>query len=161
QGVLLLHYLIGIAWTTTIGARPVPLFVFAVLLLAFRLVASELLLLHGAALVTGAVVWWIAYPAEVGPVLLGALPLHFFCGWLGYRATRRSRATFLARWQSRVGRAREQVRVAEELALAREVQLSMLPATMPDLPWVDVAATTLPATEVGGDYYDFFGSDGT
>src|SRR4029078_4698085 len=66
---------------------------------------------------------------------------------------------FRERWQARVGRAREQVRVAEELQLAREAQLSMLPACMPDLSWADVGAVTLPATEVGGDYYDFFTAD--
>jgi sigma-B regulation protein RsbU (phosphoserine phosphatase) len=56
---------------------------------------------------------------------------------------------------------RERTRVREELALARDVQLSMLPEAVPALPWLDVAAACLPAAEVGGDYYDFFpGRDG-
>jgi sigma-B regulation protein RsbU (phosphoserine phosphatase) len=32
----------------------------------------------------------------------------------------------------------------------------MLPREPPRIPWLDVATATLPATEVGGDYYDFF-----
>jgi len=36
----------------------------------------------------------------------------------------------------------------------------MLPEAAPALDWIDIAATSLPATEVGGDYYDFFLLDG-
>ncbi|HEV8631566.1 MAG TPA: SpoIIE family protein phosphatase, partial [Thermoanaerobaculia bacterium] len=78
------------------------------------------------------------------------------CAALGTLLTRRAKARFLADWRERQRTRREQARVREELALAREVQLSMLPAGVPDLPWLDVAAACLPASEVGGDYYDFF-----
>ena len=43
-----------------------------------------------------------------------------------------------------------------ELEDAREVQLSMLPEGIPDLDWVDLASLSLPASEVGGDYFDYF-----
>ncbi|MGH9900907.1 MAG: SpoIIE family protein phosphatase, partial [Pyrinomonadaceae bacterium] len=56
----------------------------------------------------------------------------------------------------------ENERRAKELEEARQLQLSMLPAKLPDLPHVEVAAYMKPATEVGGDYYDFHVSlDGT
>jgi serine phosphatase RsbU (regulator of sigma subunit) len=55
----------------------------------------------------------------------------------------------------------ENARRAKELDEARDLQLSMLPRTLPDLARVEVAAYMKPATEVGGDYYDFHvGSDG-
>src|SRR5690606_35792444 len=42
----------------------------------------------------------------------------------------------------------------KELDGARELQLSMLPAKIPQPPEVDISALMLTATEVGGDYYD-------
>jgi serine phosphatase RsbU (regulator of sigma subunit) len=56
----------------------------------------------------------------------------------------------------------ENERKARELEEARELQLSMLPASVPELPGLEIAAYMKPATEVGGDYYDFHvATDGT
>lgn len=49
----------------------------------------------------------------------------------------------------------ENTRKTEELEEARELQMSMLPDAQPELPNLDVAFEMRPATEVGGDYYDF------
>lgn len=49
----------------------------------------------------------------------------------------------------------ENTRKTEELEEARELQMSMLPDAPPELPNFDVAFEMRPATEVGGDYYDF------
>ena len=48
---------------------------------------------------------------------------------------------------------------AKELEEARQLQLSMLPQSLPQLPLLEIAACMKPATEVGGDYYDFHLSD--
>lgn len=51
---------------------------------------------------------------------------------------------------------------AKELEEARQLQLSMLPRSIPQLPNLEIAAFMQTATEVGGDYYDFhLSSDGT
>lgn len=56
----------------------------------------------------------------------------------------------------------ENDRKAKELDEARQLQLSMLPTTLPVIPGIEIAAYMKPATEVGGDYYDFHvGLDGT
>ena len=44
---------------------------------------------------------------------------------------------------------------AKELEGARQLQLSMLPKRIPQLPNLEIAAYMKTATEVGGDYYDF------
>jgi ligand-binding sensor domain-containing protein len=44
----------------------------------------------------------------------------------------------------------------EELEEARQFQLDMLPKTTPDMLNLDISATIQTASEVGGDYYDFF-----
>ncbi|KAF0151043.1 MAG: Uncharacterized protein FD143_2276 [Ignavibacteria bacterium] len=50
----------------------------------------------------------------------------------------------------------------KELEEARQLQLSMLPKEVPNLPHLEIAVYMKTATEVGGDYYDFnVGSDGT
>ena len=49
----------------------------------------------------------------------------------------------------------ENTRKTEELEEARKLQVSMLPETAPQLPNLDVAFEMRPATEVGGDYYDY------
>ncbi len=55
----------------------------------------------------------------------------------------------------------ENARKTQELEEARALQLSMLPATAPDVPGFDVAFGMRTATEVGGDYYDWqVGADG-
>ncbi len=55
----------------------------------------------------------------------------------------------------------ENQRRAKELEEARQLQLSMLPKTLPELPNLEIAAYMKPASEVGGDYYDFHaGADG-
>lgn len=56
----------------------------------------------------------------------------------------------------------ENRRQNEELERARELQLSMLPQHLPNLPGLEVSACMQTATEVGGDYYDFhLDSNGT
>ncbi len=159
QGVLVLCYLLAVAWMASIGGRPVLLFIAAPVLLLFRLVASELLLLHGLMLVAGGVLWWLVQPAEVLPAFAGAVPAHLICAGLGWLLARRFRRRFSALWHRQLSAVREQLRLRDELALARQVQLSMLPASLPQLPWLDVAASCLPANEVGGDYYDFFAAE--
>jgi phosphoserine phosphatase RsbU/P len=47
----------------------------------------------------------------------------------------------------------------EELKLAREIQLNLLPKQIPQIPGYEIAAISIPAKEVGGDYYDFIKMD--
>ena len=63
---------------------------------------------------------------------------------------------FLDSWRRESRRWRERQRMREELGDARKIQLSMLPDADPKLPWLDVAGISIPASEVGGDYYDYF-----
>ncbi|MDE2995373.1 MAG: SpoIIE family protein phosphatase [Bacteroidota bacterium] len=49
----------------------------------------------------------------------------------------------------------EKERLSRELAIAREVQQKLLPQEAPRLRGTTMAASSVPAQEVGGDYYDF------
>lgn len=46
-------------------------------------------------------------------------------------------------------------RLEKELAIARDIQRSFLPATAPRVPGFDLAGTSISHDQVGGDYYDF------
>ena len=46
-----------------------------------------------------------------------------------------------------------------ELQQASEIQQSMLPSALPQLPGYDIGACMIPAREVGGDFYDVFPLD--
>ncbi|HEX4966626.1 MAG TPA: PP2C family protein-serine/threonine phosphatase [Thermoanaerobaculia bacterium] len=82
----------------------------------------------------------------------GAVVLLAFCLiW-----TRVAKKRFLTQWRRDHHRARERLRMQEEIETARRVQLSMLPQSPPVVEWLELAAASLPATQVGGNYYDYF-----
>lgn len=76
--------------------------------------------------------------------------------WWSGRLTRRLKATFLVTWRREHRRHRERRRMRGELDDARKIQLSMLPQRDPRISWLDIAGISIPASEVGGDYYDYF-----
>lgn len=53
----------------------------------------------------------------------------------------------------------QNARMSDELNIAQEIQMSMLPLIFPAFPLradIDIYANLIPAREVGGDFYDFF-----
>ena len=129
------------------------------LMLGFRMLMAELVLLH-AILLFGALALSLVMPPErpnemhkfyIGLGVLNGLTLG-----IELFASYRLRKEVISDWSERRLQAREQIRMRDELAYARELQLSMLPECAPRLSWVDLCALCLPATEVGGDYYDYF-----
>jgi phosphoserine phosphatase RsbU/P len=46
-------------------------------------------------------------------------------------------------------------RLQDEVDLARRIQQSFLPVSGPDLPGIQIAGSSVPSSEVGGDSYDF------
>lgn len=58
-----------------------------------------------------------------------------------------------------ISEAREQERLQRELKIAHDIQQRLLPDRCPTIPGFEIGAYGSPATEVGGDYYDFFEVD--
>jgi len=48
----------------------------------------------------------------------------------------------------------EKQRLENELLIAREIQKGLLPASLPEIPNFEIAATNISSKQVGGDYYD-------
>jgi hypothetical protein len=134
---------------------------FPILGARFRLTSGETVALFGSlyAVVAVRLVGESLLNKQAPPFLSLALYavvfiLSFGVSWV---LNRRLEARFLTRWRSEADRHRDRLRMKQELEYAREIQLSMLPRQAPRMDWLDVAALSLPATEVGGDYYDYFG----
>jgi sigma-B regulation protein RsbU (phosphoserine phosphatase) len=47
------------------------------------------------------------------------------------------------------------LRMQEEVRLAAVIQIELLPREAPEIPNYDIAGTSIPAQQVGGDYFDF------
>jgi hypothetical protein len=94
------------------------------------------------------------------PLYITLVGINAICFAGGAQTSRTLKRTAIEEGVQSRAEAREQLRMREELRFAREVQISMLPEAPPQLPWADVAGISLPATEVGGDYYDYFVVDG-
>ncbi|MBI3579110.1 MAG: PP2C family protein-serine/threonine phosphatase [Ignavibacteriales bacterium] len=53
----------------------------------------------------------------------------------------------------------EQERMKHELAIARRIQMASLPQHTPNIDGLDIAGTSIPALEVGGDYFDYLNGE--
>lgn len=67
-------------------------------------------------------------------------------------------------WEKRVSKERDDFhgeleRKNTELNIARDIQMSFLPESVPVMSGFEIAAMSIPANEVGGDFYDFIRID--
>ncbi len=140
----------------------VPFILAAFLLMVFRLRLAEHFMLYTT--FWGAAVFpldWVGVtrPASAAPDMGGVAAVSVIsaiCLALSVGFSQLERRRFLTGWRREYGRQRERLRMREEIEYARKIQLSMLPQGAPDVDWLDLAAASLPATEVGGDYYEYF-----
>ncbi len=51
------------------------------------------------------------------------------------------------------------IRLKEEARMARDIQMNFLPKSNPNVPGYDIAGKSIPAMNVGGDYFDFISLD--
>ncbi len=139
-------------------------FAFPVTTVALRLLMRHRIALH-TMLLAIIVIAYLAAPAtrnKTNPtgVAIALVSVNFVTFGAGALLSRSVRKQAIEEGVLRRAEAREQLRIRDELRFAREVQISMLPDAPPQLGWADVAGVSLPATEVGGDYYDYYIIDG-
>jgi sigma-B regulation protein RsbU (phosphoserine phosphatase) len=51
------------------------------------------------------------------------------------------------------------ISVEKEISIAAQLQQSILPQQMPENPSIELSASMIPATDIGGDFYDYFWID--
>ncbi|HYC93123.1 MAG TPA: PP2C family protein-serine/threonine phosphatase [Thermoanaerobaculia bacterium] len=125
------------------------------MMVAFRMLPTELVLLHGI-LTSGGLLMLSTSMKNKPQVGLAIVTINIVTLAVGLFFSRRMRREVVGELTERRTHAREQIRMRDELHYARELQLSMLPDCAPSLPWADICGVSVPATEVGGDYYDYF-----
>jgi len=84
--------------------------------------------------------WWLRVESIVGYVILLIVLITFF---VKYR-------------EKKTKELMEGERKSKELEEAKELQTSLLPKVLPVVEGFDISTYLKPATEIGGDYYDFF-----
>lgn len=121
---------------------------------------AERLMLHAYFVAAACVVGLLSAPPSEGgsgsAFWVSALLMNIFPLGASLFLTRRVRRDFLEQWRDLREHAQEQDRMREELEDARDVQLSMLPNGAPAAAGLDFAAMSVPATEVGGDFFGYF-----
>jgi hypothetical protein len=135
-----------VAWATAI-----PLF-----LIPLRMRVPELFLLHGLLYANVLVMVFFGSGKNIAGGLVGVAVTNGIALSIELFLSNRMRRDVTGEWSGRRSQALEQIRMRDELQYARELQLSMLPECAPRLDWIDICSICIPATEVGGDYYDYF-----
>ena len=87
--------------------------------------------------------------------VLLAVPVLFLVGGAAVRRFGTTRIDERILEPDYVQRLAERERMIRELEIARQVQASFLPRSLPEVEGLDLASLCVPANEVGGDYYDF------
>ncbi|MEI7483429.1 MAG: PP2C family protein-serine/threonine phosphatase [Ignavibacteriota bacterium] len=91
--------------------------------------------------------------------ITGKIPMFIttlLCFVISYSSENKRHKKFNREYDVYFKRHSETLRMKKELDYAREIQLSMLPESRKSIGDLRIAATSLPASEVGGDYYDYF-----
>ncbi|HVT15518.1 MAG TPA: PP2C family protein-serine/threonine phosphatase [Thermoanaerobaculia bacterium] len=143
------------------GGRAELWALFPFMLLLFRLRVLEYVVLDGALWTAEVLRLDWTRPAGAKPPIeegfaIGITVVIVLCLGGALVLTQLDKRRFLEAWRREYSRSRERLRMREEIDYARKIQLSMLPPGAPDLGWLEFSAASLPATEVGGDYYDYF-----
>jgi sigma-B regulation protein RsbU (phosphoserine phosphatase) len=81
-------------------------------------------------------------------ILANATGMFIFAVIIGNLIAERKTRTERDRYQAELERKKA------ELEIARNIQESLLPASLPEVNGMDIAARAVPATEIGGDFYD-------
>lgn len=133
-----------------------PLVILILIAIGLRITFSERLMIHLAILLAAIAVMTFREKVTTGGTVAGYVVLTAFALLVGWLLTRGFVRAFLRAWAPEQQRLMEENRMREELDLARTIQLSMLPRGVPQVDGVSLDARSVPATEVGGDFYDFF-----
>ncbi len=129
---------------------------FALSLLFFRFKKSDIIRLYALVFGLPALSELIFFRNINFLDILPGLIIASVCFLIAYSTENRKQNKFSKNYDVYYKRHYESIRMKKELNYAREIQLSMLPESDKTIGDLSIAGTSLPANEVGGDYYDYF-----
>jgi serine phosphatase RsbU (regulator of sigma subunit) len=137
------------------GSFETVIFFFSITLLFFRLSRNELVQLY-LLTITLPLIFELVISSGVDSdyVPFVILSLVFFT--IAYTSERKRYKQFYSQYDFHYGKNFESMRMKRELDSARKIQLSMLPDREARIGDVEICGISIPASEVGGDYFDYF-----
>ena len=135
------------------------IFVFFVFILVFRFTRTEILQFAALSLLLPGIAELVFYQTIITSSLT---PNLIFCGMFLIAALiveARRKKKFEGDYSYMYDKHFERLRMKKELVYAQQIQLSMLPPSQAVVNGIEISARSIPATEVGGDYYDYFKID--
>lgn len=131
-------------------------FVFCIVIMLFKFSRNEIIQLFSLALGIPMIAALIFDKnANLENILIYTI-LTLLLFFITYSAESKRRNKFIKRYNQYVKTNYETIRMKKELDYARQIQLSMLPEPKIKFGNIEIAAMSLPAMEVGGDYFDYF-----
>jgi serine phosphatase RsbU (regulator of sigma subunit) len=133
-----------------------PVFFFCLMILFFKLSRNEIVQLFTIAFGIPIITELLIYNnfSIWDKVISLFIALSFFV--IAYSAETKRKKKFIAMLSTYSKRHLETHRMKKELSYAREIQLSMLPPCEAKFGDLEIAGTSVPTYEVGGDYFDYF-----
>lgn len=145
----------------TVGASSDDSFVkyiifFGILILIFRFSRTEIVQLFSVG-VGASLLSMLFYNSQFNAsASLPNLITAFIFFVIAYTSDKKRQRKFFEQYDFYYKKNYENIRMKKELDYAREIQLSMLPENDAVIGDIEISAVSLPATEVGGDYFDYF-----
>ena len=131
-------------------------FMFCIVIMLFKFSRNEVVQLYSLALGIPLIADLIFdKKADVENILIYTI-LSLLLFFISYSAESKRRNKFVKRYNQYIKTNYETIRMKKELDYARQIQLSMLPEPKIQFDNIEIAAMSLPAMEVGGDYFDYF-----
>lgn len=132
------------------------IFFFGVMVLIFRFSRTEIIQLFAIAagvVIISMLLFNTGFDAS-NTIPNGVLSVLFFI--IAFTREKSRQKKFFEQYDFNYRKNFENMRMKKELNYAREIQLSMLPESDKKIGDIEISATSIPASEVGGDYFDYF-----
>jgi serine phosphatase RsbU (regulator of sigma subunit) len=132
------------------------IFLFAISILFFKLSRNEITQLYaliiGLPIITELIIFNSFETIKNIPVIIFTVLFYI----IAFAAESKRRKKFYNQFNHFYRKNFETQRMKKELNYAREIQLSMLPESEAKFGDIEISGISFPATEVGGDYFDYF-----
>ena len=131
-------------------------FMFSIMVLVFRFSKQEIMQLFVIGLSVSLIIMFSIKAEFVPENVIPNLIMGVLMFVIAFPTERKRQKKFFEQYDFQYNKNYESLRMKKELNYAREIQLSMLPENEAVIGDLEIAAVSLPASEVGGDYFDYF-----
>lgn len=131
-------------------------FMFSIMVLVFRFSRQEIIQLFIIGLSVTLIIMFSVNAEFTPDNIIPYLILGILMFTISFAGEKKHQKRFYEQYDFQYNKNYENLRMKKELDYAREIQLSMLPKNEAVIGDIEIAALSVPASEVGGDYFDYF-----